>query len=1116
VSRASRMRRVRISHDAGVSRGNGAGVVGWREVWRARHRDAAALALVALFFVAFFSWVFFTGKLLVGGDAFVYNYPLRAAAWDAVRHGQLPLWTPTVFSGYPLLSMSQLALGYPLTWGYAILPGGYAEELFVLAPFLLAPAFTYFYARQIERSRLAALLAAFTFAYGGLMISPLTTGGMQTNGMMWLPLILIAIERARHSRFAACLAGASAAYAMSVLTGHGQSFLYVAILANAYGAFLSLIARRVRRRAWQPLAVSALATVLGASVGAFQILETMRAQRRSIRSSLDFAYFVGGSFTPRAWLWSLAAPLYMDKSVDVTPYVPPLALLLATLAAALYFRKARRGDARRDNARDVSSDAAHDEQRDDARDARHASAHDARDAQHDSRRDPRILFWLAVAVVSALLMLGDSTPLARLLFHVPVINLFRYPCRHALEWTFAVATLAAYGCDTARVWFERRLRYSATQPASGASAHAHGTTDASERDTANARMSGAAEKNARGSGVALALLATAALVGLLWWVATGTPPGPGLLNVWYVGLSRRAYLVWKFAFVVLTLAAFWRCASVAGARRRAMLLTVAVVIACFFEPFIAGWHWWHLFAKTPARFSTPAATTRFLAAHEPTRNRAYIRVNLDVEEFTPAPLVDGANTAALYGVENVAGFEHLILSRYSRALGNVWSDGVNPRPGFPPDDQLLDAHSHVLDLLNTTYLVTYPQLSKLQQATIARGDLLFASNDLGVALAPGQSLALDARRKEGDVIALVTTLGNSVNVADGERVATMRVFDEGGRVFEQEIRAGTDTAEWAHDRADVRDAVRHRRAPIFDSTPGDAAAGFEAHRYVSLFPLKGRVRASRVEIANACVSATVNVSRATLYDTATKRSTPLSNVPALGSLDETRWRIEYDDGGAIVARNLRALPRAWLVNEAEAVDGEESLRRIRGEGGRAFDPRRTALLEVRPEELPTLPAISDGARDEAQAATRIVGTQDAARVIGRQSASSVVNVQGATSDAEAGGDASVVGEARVVEYEANRIVVETDARTPSVLVVSEIFYPGWEARVDGRVARISLADYLLRSVAVPAGRHRVEMRYAAPAARHGAIISALALAVLCALAVGRRVRRGRRVVGLAK
>jgi len=78
-----------------------------------------------------------------------------------------------------------------------------------------------------------------------------------------------------------------------------------------------------------------------------------------------------------------------------------------------------------------------------------------------------------------------------------------------------------------------------------------------------------------------------------------------------------------------------------------------------------------------------------------------------------------------------------------------------------------------------------------------------------------------------------------------------------------------------------------------------------------------------------------------------------------------------------------------------------------------------------------------------------------------------------------------------------------------VLVVSEINYPGWEATVDGRAARIHAADYLLRGVPLPAGAHRVEMRYTAPAARVGAAISAFTLLLLAALAFAPRVWRRR-------
>jgi hypothetical protein len=154
-------------------------------------------------------------------------------------------------------------------------------------------------------------------------------------------------------------------------------------------------------------------------------------------------------------------------------------------------------------------------------------------------------------------------------------------------------------------------------------------------------------------------------------------------------------------------------------------------------------------------------------------------------------------------------------------------------------------------------------------------------------------------------------------------------------------------------------------------------------------------------------------------------------------------------------RNNRALPRAWLVGEAQSVKMEVALGRIRGEDGGDFDPRRTALVETNPNEIPQLP----------------------------------------------GGPLPEGSEARVVAYEPNRIVIQTKATQPAVLVVSELFYPGWEAWVDDKATRIQIADYLLRGIFLPAGEHKIEMRYTAPAFRNGALISLGTLGLLTLLSI---------------
>src|SRR5437762_803681 len=105
----------------------------WPALWQSRRYDFAAISVIALFFVLFFLPIFASGRYFVTGDGFIYSFPLRTVVWDRLRHGQLPLWTPLILSGYPLLSMAQVGIGYPFTWGYLLLPGPLAEEVYILA-----------------------------------------------------------------------------------------------------------------------------------------------------------------------------------------------------------------------------------------------------------------------------------------------------------------------------------------------------------------------------------------------------------------------------------------------------------------------------------------------------------------------------------------------------------------------------------------------------------------------------------------------------------------------------------------------------------------------------------------------------------------------------------------------------------------------------------------------------------------------------------------------------------------------------------------------------------------------------------------------------------------------
>lgn len=99
---------------------------------------------------------------------------------------------------------------------------------------------------------------------------------------------------------------------------------------------------------------------------------------------------------------------------------------------------------------------------------------------------------------------------------------------------------------------------------------------------------------------------------------------------------------------------------------------------------------------------------------------------------------------------------------------------------------------------------------------------------------------------------------------------------------------------------------------------------------------------------------------------------------------------------------------------------------------------------------------------------------------------------------------------RLTSYAPNRLVYETDNSGDAVAVFSEIYYPdGWQVSIDGQPAPLGRADYILRALHIPAGKHTVEMRFD-PQSLHvteGIAYTALALMVIGVIAIVWRTQR---------
>ena len=168
-------------------------------------------------------------------------------------------------------------------------------------------------------------------------------------------------------------------------------------------------------------------------------------------------------------------------------------------------------------------------------------------------------------------------------------------------------------------------------------------------------------------------------------------------------------------------------------------------------------------------------------------------------------------------------------------------------------------------------------------------------------------------------------------------------------------------------------------------------------------------------------------------------------------------RLIYKGRDARVYRNDNALPRVFLVDRQRAVtDDDAALAATTAPG---FDPRKLAITEKPLDGI----AAGPGGRS--------------------------------------------AGTARLTSYGDERAVARVEADRSALLVLTDTWFPGWKARVDGRSAPIERVDYLLRGVRVPPGSHTVEFSYEPASWRAGWIVSLLALiAIVGAALIGWRRR----------
>ena len=404
------------------------------------------------------------------------------------------------------------------------------------------------------------------------------------------------------------------------------------------------------------------------------------------------------------------------------------------------------------------------------------------------------------------------------------------------------------------------------------------------------------------------------------------------------------------------------------------------------------------------------------------------------------------NLPLAFGIPAVDGYDGgvLPLARY-RTLQRLFL----PEDQVSMDGRLRENLTAIpdgrwLSLFNVQHVVT----DKLRDAWL---DDVFYDLQFGARLAHGEAAAVAyVPEFRATALGIVSHLCGGTGLPDGAVAGVVEIGLGDGLTHTFEVRVGEHTAEGLYDAS-----VTHAQAEIgghfWVPVPGeDGGEYLQGNDYATR--LRWRVPAVVVRVA---VRATLPQGRlivrgVSLIDERT------GSFQSLVLSDQGRFRLIHS-GDVKIYENLDVLPRAFMVRDVRVAAGDEEALALMQDP--AFDPRHDLVL-------------------------------DSGTGLGERESEEVRRTVGATRS-----------QATVTNYVPEQVEIEVDVETPGYLVITDAWYPGWEATIDGEPVPVHRADLLFRAVAVDVGRHRVVYTFRPMSLFVGAGISLLGLA--CSLTLSK-------------
>lgn len=237
--------------------------------------------------IGYSSWI--THKEFIAADVVRQLFPWRNLAVEMFKNGQIPLWNPYAFSGYPLLANVQSAVFYPLNILFFIFDSKVAWIIYVLSQPIFAFMFMYLFIRSLSLSKYAALFCGLSFGFIGYMATWFEWG-VVGHSALWLPLILFGITKYFKNKSPTFLTISSIGLTCSLLAGHIQTTTYVGIVAISYYTFCAFSKENNFIKGFKAFLAGGWFIPLAIGISCIQILpslELLQLSTRDVPQSLE-------------------------------------------------------------------------------------------------------------------------------------------------------------------------------------------------------------------------------------------------------------------------------------------------------------------------------------------------------------------------------------------------------------------------------------------------------------------------------------------------------------------------------------------------------------------------------------------------------------------------------------------------------------------------------------------------------------------------------------------------------------------------------------------------------------------------------------------------------------